>query len=308
MADEPAEFGPGSFHTPEFVQNGSVPDSDHLVRETEGRAMGAESKAAELEGQLASMRERSARMDEQVEQLRVQLETLADAGFISASSAFAPDEPQDPADEQAMFGAHTPVWDEPDTVEEAEPMWEEPEAPLVWEPPSTTEAPAVPAEPEFTAEAPQPSPEQAEPASGIGPGPTSEEGASDLTAAFASEEIVGVLRAAEEAARRMVERAKATADEQLADVTRRRQELDADAARISAWRQQVGSVVRSMAAEIDEFRAGLEEIPQLLSEAFAPLAQRIPIMQKDIAALAGALGAPVAPTQASPEDRQQIAG
>ena len=63
-----------------------------------------------------------------------------------------------------------------------------------------------------------------------------------------------------------------------------------------------------MAAEIEEFRTGLEEIPQLLSEAFAPLAQRIPVMQRDIAALAGALGAPVSPPQASPEDREQIAG
>jgi len=279
MADEPADFGPGWFHTPEFVRNGFVSDSEHLVRETEGRALGAESKAAELEGQLVSIRERSARMDEQVEQLRAQLETLADAGFISASAAFAPDEPRDEAEEEAMFGAHTPVWEEPETATEAESTWEEQEVPphAAWEPETTPE-------------------------------PAAQEESPDLTASLAGDEIAGVLRAAEDAARRMIERAKATADQHLSDVARRRQELEAEAAKMSAWRQQVSAVVRSMAAEIEEFRTGLEEIPQLLSEAFAPLAQRIPVMQRDIAALAGALGAPVSPPQASPEDREQIAG
>ena len=51
-----------------------------------------------------------------------------------------------------------------------------------------------------------------------------------------------------------------------------------------------------------------KSVSQLLSEAFAPLAERIPAMQRDLAALAGALGAPLAPTQTTSEEREQIAG
>jgi cell division protein FtsB len=292
MADEPADFGPTWFHTPEFVSNGLTIDGDRLVREAAGRAIGAESKAVELEGELASMRERNARMDQQVEQLRVQLETLAEGGFVSASGEFAPEVPESGAEEQAMFGAHTPVWTEPESTDGPAPEWTE----TTWshsEAPQVVELPVEVIRSEPVAEA-QPSPEPVD-------------DSADLTASFAGEEIAGVLRAAEDAARRMIERAKATADQQLADVARRRQELEAEAARISDWRRQVGSVVQSMAAEIEEFRAGVEEIPQLLSEAFAPLAQRIPAIQNDIAALAGALGTPITP-QSPAEDRQQIAG
>jgi hypothetical protein len=293
MADEPAEFGPTWFHTPEFVSNGLTVDSDRLVRETAGRAAGAESKAVELEGELASMRERSAQMDQQVEQLRVQLETLAEAGFVTASGEFAPEMPEGDTDEEAMFGAHTPVWNESDSTDGPEPEWTEPG----WSP--SDAPPAVESQVEVVA---------TEPVAETDPRPGPAEEAVDLTASLAGEEIVGVLRAAEDAARRMIERAKATADQQLADVARRREELEAEAARIGEWRRQVGAVVQSMAAEIEEFRSGVEEIPQLLSEAFAPLAQRIPSIQNDIAALAGALGTPITTPQPSTEDRQQIAG
>jgi hypothetical protein len=254
-------------------------------------------------------------MDQQVESLRAQLETIAGAGVVAASDPSDANQ-SDFDEEQAMFGAHTPVWSEPTAPGANEPSWAEPEpsadadwdqepapseAPIEWEQPAAPESESTIGHrvEEPAAEA---APHKQDP-------PPSDEGSNELTATFAGEEIVGVLRAAEDAARRMVERAKATADQQMADVVRRRQELDAEAARLSAWREQVGAVIRSMASEIEVFKAGLEEIPQRLSEAFAPLAQRIPSMQQDIAALAGALGgASLAPNPESPEDRQQLAG
>src|SRR5439155_7638843 len=79
MNDEPNEPAPAAPGHPHSGGNGFGHDPDPLVREAEGRASGAESRAAELEGELASIRERSADMDVQFEQLRAQLQALSGA-------------------------------------------------------------------------------------------------------------------------------------------------------------------------------------------------------------------------------------
>jgi|SRR5438552_704909 len=208
-------------------------------------------------------------------------------GLVTDDPSDPADNRSDPAEEQAMFGVHTPVWGGPPTQGKVEAPFDQSSA-------QGEPAPAEQSAPEQSAPEPAPPPNQEPP-------PV-------LTVAFAGEEIAGVLRAAQEAAQRMLERAKAAAESQMADAARRRQELLDEAAHVSAMREEVSSVVRSMASEIDEFRAGVEDIPRLLSEAFAPLAERIPAMQRDLAALAGALGAPLAPTQTTSEEREQIAG
>jgi len=122
-------------------------------------------------------------------------------------------------------------------------------------------------------------------------------------AAVAGQEIAGVLLAAEQAARRIVERAHESAREQLAELNRRSKELEAEAGRLAAWREQVGSVVQPMAAEIEGFRAELAEIPQRLSQVFASVAQHVPAIQQELTELAAALGSSsISPAQESPRN------
>src|SRR5262249_4547848 len=117
-----------------------------------------------------------------------------------------------------------------------------------------------PAAPVLTAPVPAPAPVAPAPASVVAvPAPAA---APDLTSILAGEETAGVLQAAEQAARRIVERAQESAQMQLADMRQQRSDLEDHAAKLAAWREQLSSVIRPMAAEIEAFRSALEEIPQ----------------------------------------------
>jgi hypothetical protein len=206
-------------------------------------------------------------------------------------------------DEQALFGAHTPSTWSQDSPPPAGASWTESEdsPPDDWghliapeEVPGEGDVhEALAAEPPESLDGPTP------------PVP----GSSDLTAAAAGEEITSVLLAAEQAARRIVERAQETARQQMAEVGRQRRQLEDDAVRLAAWREQIASVIPPMAKEIEEFRVRLEDIPQRLSQAFALLAERVPSIQQDLEELASGLGssAPLS-TQGSREERQRLTG
>jgi hypothetical protein len=195
-------------------------------------------------------------------------------------------------DEQALYGAHTPVWAVAAPASEVGVSWAD--AP----PPPAPEPPAEPAPaPVATAPAPVAAP----------PAPTP--AAPDLTSVLAGEEIAGVLQAAELAARRIVERAEESAQMQLADMRQQRSDLEDHAAQLAAWREQLTAVIRPMAAEIEVFRSALEEIPQRISEAFALVADRVPAIQQDLAELARALGPASGGSAQEPGDRQaRLAG
>jgi len=206
-------------------------------------------------------------------------------------------------DEQALFGAHTPSTWSQDTPPPAGASWTESEdsPPDDWGYQMAPEA--VPAE------AVVQEPLAAEPPESLD-GPTSPVPVSaDLTAAAAGQEITSVLLAAEQAARRIVERAQETARQHLAEVGRQRRQLEEDAGRLAAWREQIASVIPPMAKEIEEFRVRLEEIPQRLSQAFALLAERVPSIQQDLEELASGLGSSAPfPTQGSREEQQRLTG
>ena len=129
MNDEPTDSAPDPLAYP--GPDGSGLAQDPVVLEAEVRARGAESRAAALEGEVASIRERSAMMDEQFEQLRVQLQALS--GAVVGGSQLS-DSGQDDY-EEAMYGAHTPVWTDvgpavgapawDGSEEAATPAWEE---------------------------------------------------------------------------------------------------------------------------------------------------------------------------------------
>ena len=207
-------------------------------------------------------------------------------------------------DEQALYGAHTPVWAVAAPSSEVGVSWAD--AP----PEEPSEAPGdsfVPAPPPPAPE-PAPAPVATAPAP-VAPPPAPAPAAPDLTSILAGEEITGVLQAAEQAARRIVERAQESAQMQLADVRQQRIDLEDHAAQLAAWREQLTAVIRPMAAEIEVFRSALEEIPQRISEAFALVADRVPAIQQDLAELARALGPASGGSAQEPGDRQaRLAG
>src|SRR6266705_2378214 len=206
-------------------------------------------------------------------------------------------------DEQALFGAHTPSTWTQDTPPPAGASWTESEdsPPDDW---GHQMAPKV-----VPVEAVVQEPVAAEPPESLDGPPSPVPVSADLTAAAAGEEITSVLLAAEQAARRIVERAQETARQQMAEVGRQRRQLEDDAGRLAAWREQVASVIPPMAKEIEEFRVRLEEIPQRLSQAFALLAERVPSIQQDLEELASGLGSSGPfPTHGSREEQQRRTG
>ena len=210
-------------------------------------------------------------------------------------------------DEQALYGAHTPVWAVAAPSSEVGVSWADapPEEPSEAPEDSFVPAPPPPA-PEPPAE-PAPAPVANAPAPVAPPAPAP--AAPDLTSVLAGEEIAGVLQAAEQAARRIVERAQESAQMQLADMRQQRSDLEEHAAQLAAWREQLTAVIRPMAAEIEVFRSALEEIPQRISEAFALVADRVPAIQQDLADLARALGPASRGSAQEPGDRQaRLAG
>ena len=205
-------------------------------------------------------------------------------------------------DEQALYGAHTPVWAVAASSSEVGVSWAD--APPE-EPSEAPENAFVPAPPPPV---PEPAPAPAAPAPAA-PTPAPAPAAPDLTSVLAGEEIAGVLQAAEQAARRIVERAQESAQVQLADMRQQRSDLEAHAAQLAVWREQLTAVIRPMAAEIEVFRSALEEIPQRISEAFTLVADRVPAIQQDLAELARALGSASGGSAQEPGDRQaRLAG
>jgi hypothetical protein len=211
-------------------------------------------------------------------------------------------------DEQALYGAHTPVWAVAAPTSEVGVSWADapPEEPS--EAPDDSFVPAPPPPAPEPAPQPAPAPVAAAPAPVAAP-PAPAPAAPDLTSILAGEEISGVLQAAEQAARRIVERAQESAQMQLADMRQQRSDLEHHAAQLAAWREQLTAVIRPMAAEIEVFRSALEEIPQRISEAFALVADRVPAIQQDLAELARALGPASGGSAQEPGDRQaRLAG
>ncbi|TMK80836.1 MAG: hypothetical protein E6G47_05825 [Actinobacteria bacterium] len=211
-------------------------------------------------------------------------------------------------DEQALYGAHTPVWAVAAPASEVGVSWADAPAEEPSEAPENSFVPAPPPP------APEPAPEQPPAPVATAPAPVAArpapaQAAPDLTSVLAGEEIAGVLQAAEQAARRIVERAQESAQMQLADMRQQRSDLEDHAAQLAAWREQLTAVIRPMAAEIEVFRSALEEIPQRISEAFALVADRVPAIQQDLAELARALGPASGGSAQEPGDRQaRLAG
>jgi predicted nucleic acid-binding Zn-ribbon protein len=130
------------------------------------------------------------------------------------------------------------------------------------------------------------------PPAAVAPPPVSPE-ASDSTSRMITEEIAGVLSAAEESASRILERARVEADQQSAQSHRLWEEVQAEVARLASWREGVDPVIRTVLTKVEGIRARIEEMPERIREALAPMADSISGIDGDLAELAEACSPPL---------------
>ena len=168
-------------------------------------------------------------------------------------------EAADEADEAG--GPVAPGYDEPPMETPSQPAWEAP----------STEAVAKPAAP---------------------PPAVSAETA-DITNRFLTEELAGILAAAEESAARIVERARATTQRQIARSNRVWRDVQAEVSRFAAWRQEVEPLIRGVQSKVEGARSEIEEVPERIRQALAPMADAISAIDADLAELASASNPPL---------------
>src|SRR5262245_18581640 len=114
----------------------------------------------------------------------------------------------------------------------------------------------------------------------------------DMTARSVAEHLSTLLLTADNAAKRIVEEAETRARLQLGELEIRIREMEAEAARLTSWREQTDHMIQGLATAIAEFRADMEKVPQRSTEALTPLAAHVPLVVRQIDQLAVVLKPP----------------
>lgn len=219
-----------------------------------------------------------------------EVEEEVEAGSPSPFSRFP--FTSEPFDQEPAQASH--VVDEPSYAEEPEPQ-PEPQPPEVQPHVHQPEpAPQVRVPEQPTSPVPQPPAVSAETA--------------DITNRFLTEELAGILAAAEESAARIVERARATTQRQIARSNRVWREVQAEVSRFAAWRQEVEPVIRTVQAKVEGVRSEIEEVPERIRQALAPMADTISSIDGDLAELAAACNPPLLLTPSGLESEESDPG
>jgi predicted nucleic acid-binding Zn-ribbon protein len=199
-----------------------------------------------------------------------------------SSTTQAPEWPADPSLAWTQPSEPTPEWPETQAAAESSLEWEPTSAQPT---PDWTSEPS-PVQPLAAAESPQAA--ESEPRGGA-----SSQSSTDITNRFLTEELKGILSAAEESAARILERARATSEHQIAQSNRLWREVQAELARFAAWREQVEPIIRSVHAKVEGVRGQIEEVPEKIRQALAPMADSISMIDSDLAELASASTPPL---------------
>jgi hypothetical protein len=123
----------------------------------------------------------------------------------------------------------------------------------------------------------------------------------DVTTRFLNEELATILAAAEESAIRIVERARASTQQQVAEAERVWREAQTQVSRFNEWRDRVDPALRDAQVKIEEVRDRIEEVPNQIRLALAPLADAVASLNGDLSEVSGA---PVPPLLAPPVDEE----
>jgi chromosome segregation ATPase len=119
---------------------------------------------------------------------------------------------------------------------------------------------------------------------------------SQSSAQFLTEELGNILSAAEEAATKIIERARVSTDQQIQEASRLWREVQAEVSRFTAWRERVDPAIGATHSHLDEVKTQVQEIPERIRQALAPLAEAIAAFDTDLTELGAASTPPVLAT------------
>jgi hypothetical protein len=206
-------------------------------------------------------------------------------GYGDMGAMIVTEDTAEPQPSEAWEG-WTPESESYEPVPEAESYEPVPESP-VYEPSFEAQIPMAVAD--------EPAPEFAEPEAEVPvveavreePAPKEEAPpVDDLTQRFLNDELAQILRAAEESAARIVERARTTTDQQIEESNRLWHDVQAEVARFAAWRDEVEPVIHAVQSKVDDVRTYIDEVPERIRQALAPVADSISSIDGDLADLA----------------------
>jgi uncharacterized protein YoxC len=227
----------------------------------------------------------------------------ADAEPGDYTYSYRYDWPEDGAEATAV---HQPAQD-PAPVPQEQPPWElsefpaEPEAPREESEPE----PAPAAEADQAAQAtPEPAPAaQVQEPRAVQPpsdanaaesrGAVTHAEASDAASRLVTDEVGEILTVAQETAARIIERAKNTTERQIAQSNKLWEDVQTEVARLASWRADVEPVIRTVQSKVESVRDLIDEVPERIRSALAPMAESISSIDSDLAELASACTPPL---------------
>jgi hypothetical protein len=115
-------------------------------------------------------------------------------------------------------------------------------------------------------------------------------------AQFLTEELGNILSAAEDAATKIIERARASTDQQIQEASRLWREVQAEVSRFTAWRERVDPAIGATHSHLEDVKTQVQEVPELIRHALAPLAEAISAFDADLAELGAAANPPLLTT------------
>jgi len=122
-----------------------------------------------------------------------------------------------------------------------------------------------------------------------------------LTSRFMTEELSKIIDAAEESTSQILERARASTREQIVEAHRLWEEVQAEVARFTTWREGAASVVRSVQAAVEKARGEIEGLPDRIQNALAPAVDAMVKVDAGMAKFASAATLPGLTTPAGLE-------
>ena len=96
------------------------------------------------------------------------------------------------------------------------------------------------------------------------------------------DELAPILRAAQESAQRIVERAEETGEIRTREAERMRADLSGAISQYVRWRQRLDGIMTSVQDRLDEAQSRIAEVPKRIQEALAPMSDAIYLFNEDL--------------------------
>jgi chromosome segregation ATPase len=127
------------------------------------------------------------------------------------------------------------------------------------------------------------------------------------------DELAPILRAAQESAQRIVERAEETGELKTREAEQMRAELSGAISQYVRWRQRLEGIMATVQDRLDDAQSRIAEVPKRIQEALAPMSDAIYLFNEDLTTLSqvgeppGQVAIPAPPQQAAEQPGAQAA-